>query len=107
MTLTEIVAMLESFGIPYAYYTFPVDQAPPLPYCVYYFPNNNDVMADNRNYVRVVNIVIELYTENKDFALEDNIESKLLYPYTKEVVYINSERMYQITYESEVVLKNE
>lgn len=107
MTLTEIVAMLESFGIPYAYYTFPVDQAPPLPYCVYYFPNNNDVIADNRNYVRVVDIVIELYTENKDFALEDNIESKLLYPYTKDVVYINSEKMYQITYESEVVLKNE
>ena len=68
---------------------------------------NNDVIADNRNYVRVVNIVIELYTENKDFALEDNIESKLLYPYTKDVVYINSEKMYQITYESEVVLKNE
>lgn len=104
MTLNEIVAMLETFGIPYAYYTFPVDQAPPLPYCVYYFPNNNDVMADNRNFVRVVDIRIELYTENKDFALEYDIESKLLFPYSKNVEYINSENMYQITYESEVVL---
>lgn len=107
MTLTEIVAMLDSFGIPYAYYAYPNDQAPPLPYCVYYFPNNNDVIADNRNYVRVVTIRIELYTETKDFTLEDSIESKLLYPYTKDVVYIDSERMYQITYESEVVLSAE
>lgn len=107
MTLTQIKTMLQSFGIPFSYYAFPNDRAPQLPYCVYYFPNNDDVIADNSNYVRVVLLRIELYTENKDFALEDTIESKLLYPYSKEVVYIDSEKMYQITYESEVILNAE
>ena len=104
MTRSEFIDIMESFDLPYCYYQFPTDLAPQLPFMVYYFPNRNDVMADDRNYVHVEHAVIELYTETRDFTLEDTVEAQIPFPYDKTVEYITSERMYQITYESEVII---
>lgn len=104
MTRAEYVAMISSFGLPYCYYQWPTDEVPSLPFVVYYYPSRNDVIADNYNYVHVEDAIIELYTETRDFALEDTVEAKILYPYEKNVEYITSERMYRITYESEVII---
>lgn len=104
MTLLEVTQMLDSIGLPYSYLMFPNEKAPALPYLVYYYPNSADVMADNKNYVPVNRIVIELYTETKDFQTEQLVESNLLFPYTKDETYIDSEKMFQITYESEIII---
>ena len=104
MTRQEVVEMIKTFNIPYAYLMFPVGKAPEPPYCVYYYPNDNDAMADNLNYVKVSNLRIELYTRNKDFELEDQVEAKMLLPFSKDVEYIDSEKLYQVTYESEVII---
>lgn len=107
MTRSEIYTMVQSFGLPTAYYSFPTNQAPALPYVIYYYPNRDDFMADNFNYAKIEVLRIELYTDVKDFALEDTVESKILLPYSKDVIYIDSEKMYQITYECEFVLTPE
>lgn len=106
-TRAEVYEMVESFGIPSSYYAFPTNEAPPLPYCVYYYPNRNDFFADDENYAKIENLRIELYTDTKDFELEDEIEALILFPYSKDVVYIDSEKMYQITYEMEILLTPE
>ncbi|MEE1278668.1 MAG: hypothetical protein UHE86_06385 [Acutalibacteraceae bacterium] len=52
-------------------------------------------------------MVIELYTDEPDFALESDIESELSnneLVYVKNAAYIDSEKMWQIAYTTEVVL---
>lgn len=107
MTYQEIATMVSSFDIPYAYYSYPNNQAPRLPYCVYYYPNRDDMNADNINYVKIETLVIEVYTETKDFNLENAIETILTQNginYDKTETYINTEKMYQLYYESEVLI---
>lgn len=104
MTRTEVYTLINSFGLPNAYYSFPNNRAPQLPYVIYYYPSRDDYMADNYNYVHVDTLRIELYTETKNFELEDSIEALLPFPYSKDTVFIDSENMYQITYESEVII---
>ena len=94
-------------GLNYAYYSFPTDQAPPLPYLVYFYPDRNDMMADNENYARVETLIIELYTETKDFFIENRVESFFKYrglTYDKTETFINKENMYQCYYEAQVII---
>lgn len=107
MTYEEIAEVIDDFGLSFAYYSFPESEAPSLPYVVYYYPGIDDVFADNSNYCRIERLIIELYTENKDFATEATVESTLKsngISYDKTETWIESEAMYQITYESEVVI---
>lgn len=107
MTYQEVATMVASIGIPYAYFSFPNNQAPQLPYCVYYYPNRDDMNADNTNYVKIETLVIEAYTEHKDFTLEETIESVLTQNginYDKSETFINQENMFQLYYESEVII---
>lgn len=110
MTYQEVANMIEDFGIPFAYFSYPNDQAPPLPYCVYYYPDRDDMIADNENYVKIEALNIEIYTEVKDLTLEERIEAilkanKIVFDRTES--FINSENMYQILYESEVLINGE
>ena len=77
MTYKEVNLMVASIGKPYAYYQFPegTDTAPP--FICFYFDSSSDLAADNTNYQRIRPLVIELYTDNKDFALEETVETTL------------------------------
>lgn len=99
--------MVKSIGLPYAYYEFPegTDQAPP--FVCFFFPDTDDFFADNQNYVGIKRLYIELYTDEKDFAMEATVEGVLAtnnLTYRKAEEYIGSERMWQITYEMEVII---
>lgn len=107
MTYQGIAQMIETVGIPYAYYQFPENSGQEPPFICFYYPNNNDFIADGSNYVKVVQLVIELYTDNKDFDLEAMLEAVLAehdLVYTREETYIDSERMYLQTYYTEVII---
>lgn len=107
MTYKEVSQMIRGTGLQYAYYSFPTDQAPPLPYVVYFYPNRNDMMADDENYVRVETLIVELYTETKDFDTEGTIETAFTnnhITYDKTETFINSENMYQCYYETQIVI---
>ena len=107
MTLTEIYNMVVQVGVPVAYYQFSNDTAKPPPFICYYFPNDDDFSADNINYTRINQLVIELYTDNKDFALESQLETVLIQHdmyFSKTETYIDDERMYMVTYTMEVLI---
>ena len=108
MTYLDVKAMVESFGISYAYYQFDEGTAQPCPFCVFYFPSSSDFLADNANYQKIRQLVIELYTDNKDFALEETIETKLNengLVYSREETYLSDEKMYMVTYQTSIVVK--
>lgn len=107
MQYTEVANIMASVGIPYAYRSFPESTAKAPPFLVFYYDGNDDLFADNINYQTIVGLRIELYTRDKDFALEATLESVLRaneIAYSKDEVYIDDEKLYEIVYESEVVI---
>lgn len=106
MTFVEIKEMIESVGLPFTYDSFPDNIAPDPPYIVFNYPQNNDFGADNINFVSIDTLNIELYTRNKDFELEQDVEAVLNangFFYEKNEAFIRTEHLYQITYTMEVV----
>jgi len=107
MTYKEIATMVNSIGLPYAYYQFPEGTGQAPPFVVFFYSQTNDVYADEENYQRIVQLNIELYTREKDFETEATLEGVLKnnnLTYYKEENYIDSEKMWQIAYEMEVII---
>lgn len=105
MTLAEIATMVASFNLPWRYSHF--SQTPAPPYVVYYFPAENDVFADNSNFVNKRQLFIELFTTKKDGTTEASIESTLKskgLTWYKQTDFLNDEQLYQTTYEMEVII---
>lgn len=106
MTYKEIATMISSIGLPYTYDSFPNNIAPNPPYVVFNYPQSDDFGADNRNYVSIDVLNIELYTSEKDFTTEASLEAVLesngLF-YEKTEAYIRDERLFQISYVCEVI----
>ena len=106
MTYKEIATMIGSLQIPFTYNSFPDNVAPEPPYIVFNYPQNNDFGADNVNYVSIDTLNLELYTNNKDFELEETVEAMLNsngFFYEKSETYIRQENLYQITYITQVI----
>lgn len=110
MTPQEVNGMIESVGIPAAYYQFADGTGQGTPFLCFFYGNSNDFGADNANYVRVERLYIELYTDVKDFELERRIESILssyeLF-FVRSETYIDEERMHETIYETELILEVE
>lgn len=107
MTTKEVAAMVEEIGVPYAYYQFPEDTGQETPFICFFYSYNNDVKADNRNYQKIERLIIELYTDNKDFDLEHAVETVLAshgLVWSREEEWIESERMLEVVYEMDVVI---
>lgn len=107
MTYEQISTMIESIGVEFAYYQFPEGTAVAPPFICFYYPERDDFFADNTNYVKVERLIIELYTKEKDFTLEDLIEAKLKeheIPFIRYESYIDTEQLIMNTFESEVYI---
>lgn len=110
MTHTQVASMIASVGVPYAYYQFNKKTAQEPPFICFFYPNNNDVLADNKNYQKVEHLVVELYTDNKDFDLEQTVENVLTeneLVYTREETYLDDERMFEVIFETDVIITEE
>lgn len=105
MTIAELYEELKSLGLPVAYYQFEEKVTPP--FIAYYFVNNNnDLMADNQNYAEISEYRVELYTVKKEPATEKLLEDKLKelrLPYSKYSEYIESEEMFQLIYQIQII----
>lgn len=107
MTYTQIKGIIQSIGVPFAYYQFDEKTAQAPPFICFYYPQSNDVMADDTNYVDVRQLVIELYTDEKDFTLEAQVETTLKnnnLVYVAESTYLDDEKMWETAYVTEVVI---
>lgn len=105
MTRKEIADMIAATGFPWRYSHF--SQTPNPPYVVYYFPSENDVFADDSNFVNRRQLFVELYTKTKDETSEAAIEAKLKQnglTWYKQTDFLNDESLFQTTYEMEVII---
>ena len=110
MTYVEVEQMVSAIGYPYAYYQFTKQTAQPPPFICFYYGSDNDLMADNKNYQKVANLTIELYTETKDFTAEAAVEAALDnagLPYRREETAIDSERLYLCAFYTSVLITGE
>lgn len=107
MTFTEIAEMIEDIGLPFVYYSWPENEAPALPYIVYYYPSTENFPADNKVYKVTQTLNIELYTQTKDFSIEAAVETVLDsygFVWDKTETYIDTEHMFEVLYELEVLI---
>lgn len=107
MLITEIKTMLGETGLPVTYYQWPENQAPTLPYLVWYLPSSDNFPADDKVYKHIEMLNVELYTENKDFETEQAIEAVLdshNMVWERTESYIDTESMYEVLYTMEVII---
>ena len=111
MSLQEIAEMIGEIKpdgvnvIPFAYRSFAEGEAVAPPFICYLYTENVPEPADNQNHVKIEQLAIELYTDNKDFALESKVEAVLdahEMVYSTEETWLDDERMQMKTYTMEV-----
>lgn len=108
MTYKEVKTLLSTTNLPVVYYQWPEGQAPEPPYLIFYYPGDNDFIGDNSNYQKIRELTVELYTDQKDFALEETVEGVLSgMAYSRYETYIDDERLFLVTYEMEVIINAE
>lgn len=106
MTLEELKNVLSSaFPGKVCYRAWKTGTEPNLPWVCYYETGEVAEPADNVAYESFSEITVELYSETKDEASENALESALtsaeIY-YEKECTYIDSEKLYETIYTMEV-----
>ena len=105
MSYEQIAAMMEEMELPFAYHHFAEGECPQPPFLVFLSTGERTFSADNEMYFSSKQLDIELYTDIKNPELEKQIEQVLkrhkIY-YTKSEVWIESEKLYEVLYETEV-----
>lgn len=104
MTITEMKTLLTSvngFANKVAYYEWPLNEAPALPFVCYFSPSETDFAADNINYYHRPRFRVELYTKTRDLSTEALFEAAFanagLY-FTKETEFIEDERCWMTVF---------
>lgn len=102
-TLEELYEILKTTGYPVAYRFFETPQKPP--YICYLTAYSNNQSADNVVWQKINHVQIELYTDKKDREAEQKLEDALTNAgifFESAETYIDSEKIYQKVYETEV-----
>lgn len=103
MELEELKKILETTGIPVAYWSFPEGEAPLLPFICYVDAGSDNFIADGKVYHKRSRVNVELYTRHKDTETESKVETALEgFKWKRTETYIDSEKCFQILYEMEV-----
>jgi len=105
MTYDDITNMLKEAGLPLAYDHFAEGESPEPPFLIFLFPGSDNMFADNNVYFKISQLNMELYTDKKDPELEEKLEDILTaheIPWEKSEVWIDSEKMYEVLYQTEI-----
>lgn len=106
MTYENVIEMLEEAGLPLAYDHFAEGESPEPPFLIFLFPGTDNVFADDTVYQKIDELNIEFYTDKKDPETENLIEDILIaheLPYEKSEVWIESEKMYEVLYQTQMI----
>ena len=97
--MDKLLEMIAEMGIPSAYDHFAEGESPPPPFITYLLPGSGNFPADGRVYFRITEAHIELYTDEKDPAVERKVEAVLdshgIF-YDKTEVWIDTEKLYEV-----------
>lgn len=93
-------ALLQTLGIPVAYFKF--DREVDFPYIVYMGAGSNNLEADNKVYHKENTYKVEFYYQKKNEEVENTIEelfndNKIIWSKSEDV-YIDDEKMFVIFY---------
>jgi len=102
--MEELLQILNEIQIPFAYHHFAEGESPKPPFICYLLPGSNNFSADGKVYYKINEVHIELYTDFKDLAVEQQLEDVLdehgIF-YNKSETWIESERLYEVLYSFE------
>ena len=106
--MEELLQMLQEMQIPFAYHHFAEGEAVNPPFICYLLPGSNNFSADGEVYFKINEVRIELYTDLKDLAVEQQVEDVLdeheIF-YNKSETWIESEKLYEVLYTFEMEVK--
>lgn len=108
-TIQEAEGQTPAIVLPYAYYAFERNTAQEPPYIVYWTPGRSDFFGDDLNYQGIMDLNIELYTKTKRYDLEKKIEANMMaagLSFSKTESAIESDGVFMITYQTEVIITN-
>ena len=96
-----LLQILSETQIPFAYHHFAEGEAVNPPFICYLLPGSNNFSADGKVYFKINEVRIELYTDLKDLAVEQQVEDVLdeheIF-YNKSETWIESEKLYEVLY---------
>ena len=103
--MEELLQMLGEIQIPFAYHHFAEGESPEPPFICYLLPGSNNFSADGKVYYKINEVHIELYTDLKDLAVEQQLKDVLdehgIF-YNKSETWIESEKLYEVLYTFEM-----
>ena len=103
--MEELLQILSETQIPFAYHHFAEGESPEPPFICYLLPGSNNFSADGKVYYKMNEVHIELYTDLKDLAVEQQLEDVLdehgIF-YNKSETWIESEKLYEVLYTFEM-----
>ena len=103
--MEELLQILSETQIPFAYHHFAEGESPEPPFICYLLPGSNNFSADGKVYYKINEVHIELYTDLKDLAVEQQLEDVLdehgIF-YNKSETWIESEKLYGVLYTFEM-----
>lgn len=99
--MEELLQILNETQIPFAYHHFAEGESPEPPFICYLLPGSNNFSADGKVYYKINEVHIELYTDLKDLAVEEQLKAVLdehgIF-YNKSETWIESEKLYEVLY---------
>ena len=103
--MEELLQILNETQISFAYHHFAEGESPQPPFICYLLPGSNNFSADGKVYYKINEVHIELYTDLKDLAVEQQLEEVLdehgIF-YNKSETWIESEKLYEVLYTFEM-----
>ena len=103
--MEELLQILSETQIPFAYHHFAEGESSEPPFICYLLQGSNNFSADGKVYYKINEVHIELYTDLKDLAVEQQLEDVLdehgIF-YNKSETWIESEKLYEVLYTFEM-----
>ena len=103
--MDNLISIMETIGIPYAYDHFAEGESPVPPFICFLCPGSDNFAADGRVYLKVNEVNIELYTDTKNLTVEQQVEAvldKYGIFYERSEIWISSEKLYEVMYTFEM-----
>ena len=107
--MDDLMQLMEEIGLPFAYDHFAEGESPDPPFITFLLPGSDNFAADGKVYLKIDEVHIELYTDEKnpetEALVEDVLDANEIF-YDKTEVWIESEKLYEVLYAFEREVKS-
>ena len=107
--MDDLMQLMGEIGLPFAYDHFAEGESPDPPFITFLLPGSDNFAADGKVYLKINEVHIELYTDEKNPETEALVEAVLdaheIF-YDKSEVWIESEKLYEVLYSFESEVKD-